>query len=497
MLADHILKDVPHHGFLLLHHFLGLFDGSAMALRLELVIDERLKQLERHLFGQSALVELELRADDDDRTAGVVHALAEQVLAEAALLAFEGIAQGLERAIVGAAQHTAAAAVVKQRIHGFLEHALFVADDDIRRAEFHELLQAVVAVDDPAIEIVEIGGSEAAAVEGHKRTKLRREHRDNIENHPLGLVAGLAEGFEHLETLGIFDALLERRICLHLLAELVGELVHFDAAQELLDGFGAHFGGELAGIFRSELAIFLFLKDLALLEDGHFALIHNDEGLEIEDPFKIAHRDIEKVADAAGQALEEPHVRAGRSQLNVAETLTANLTQGDFDAALIADHSAMLHALVLAAQAFPVRDRTENLGAEQAVPLGLEGAVVDGLGLGDFAVRPGTDLFRTRKADANGIEVCDQTGAIIRAAAIQGVFLPALALRRGPRNGVALARLRTQKNRNANFKDLACRGAACRAPTKAVSTSRRPFRPAASGASSARRRDRATATRAR
>ena len=45
------------------------------------------KQLERHLLWQTALVQLELRTDDDDRAAGVVDALAEQVLAEAALFA--------------------------------------------------------------------------------------------------------------------------------------------------------------------------------------------------------------------------------------------------------------------------------------------------------------------------------------------------------------------------------------------------------------------------
>src|SRR6202040_3278424 len=83
----------------------------------------------------------------------------------------------------------------------------------------------------------------------------------------------------------------------------------------------------------------------------------------------------------------------------------------------------MLHALVFSAQTFPVRDRTENLCAEQAVAFGLERTVVDGLRLGDFAVGPGTNFFRTRQTDANGIEVRNQTGAIIRAAAIQGRFL--------------------------------------------------------------------------
>ena len=45
---------------------------------------ERLEELEGHLLGQAALVQQQLRADDDDRTAGVVDALAEQVLAEPA-----------------------------------------------------------------------------------------------------------------------------------------------------------------------------------------------------------------------------------------------------------------------------------------------------------------------------------------------------------------------------------------------------------------------------
>jgi hypothetical protein len=59
----------------------------------ELAHDERLEQLERHLLGQPALVELELRTDDDDRAARVVDALAEQVLAEPALLALEHVAE--------------------------------------------------------------------------------------------------------------------------------------------------------------------------------------------------------------------------------------------------------------------------------------------------------------------------------------------------------------------------------------------------------------------
>src|SRR5208282_81543 len=276
MLANHILENVPNDRLLLLDHFLGLLDGGAVSLRFELVINEGLEKLERHFLGQTALVEFQLRADNDDGATGIVHALAEKVLAEAALLALERIAEGLERAVVSAAQNAAAAAVVEERVNGFLEHALFVADDNVGRAKLHELLQAVVAVDDAAIEIVQVRSREAAAVQWHKRAQLRRKNRNHIENHPLWLVAALAESFEHFEALGELDALLKRRVGLHLLAEFFGELVHFNAAEKFLDGFRAHLGGELAGIFLLQFAVFVFEQNFAFAKNGDFAGIHNN-----------------------------------------------------------------------------------------------------------------------------------------------------------------------------------------------------------------------------
>ena len=91
MILDDFFENVPHHRILLLDQFLGLLDGGAMAALFQAMIDERLEQLERHLLGKTALVELQLGTDHDDGTAGVIDALAEQVLAEAALLAFERI----------------------------------------------------------------------------------------------------------------------------------------------------------------------------------------------------------------------------------------------------------------------------------------------------------------------------------------------------------------------------------------------------------------------
>ena len=91
VLADHLFEDVPNLRPLLLDHALGGLDRGRHAVELELRVDERLEQLERHLLRQAALVQLQLRADDDDRAAGIVDALAEQVLAEAALLALQHV----------------------------------------------------------------------------------------------------------------------------------------------------------------------------------------------------------------------------------------------------------------------------------------------------------------------------------------------------------------------------------------------------------------------
>src|SRR5574338_452498 len=169
-------------------------------------------------------------------------------------------------------------------------------------------------------------------------------------------------------------------------------------------GFGADSGGE--GI----LAIFIlcgeklvFGQQLVLLERSQARLDH-DVALEIEDSLELLQLHVEQQADAARQALQEPDVRDRGSQLDVAHALAADLGDGHLDAALLAHDSLVLHALVLAAQAFVVLDRAEDARAEQAVTLGLERAVVDRLRLLDLAERPAADLVRARDTDLDLVE---------------------------------------------------------------------------------------------
>jgi len=147
-------------------------------------------------------VELQLRTHHDHRAARIVDALAEQVLAEAPALALDHVGEALERALVGAGHRLAAAAVVEERIHGLLQHALLVPDDDFGRFQLEQALEAVVAVDDAPVEVVQVGGSEAPAVQRNQRSELRRQHRQHFHDHPVRLDAGFLEAFEHFEALG-------------------------------------------------------------------------------------------------------------------------------------------------------------------------------------------------------------------------------------------------------------------------------------------------------
>ena len=175
LLAD-LLQLIPYLGLLAIYHALGALDVVRIVVLHQTPHDERFEQLQRHLFRQAALVQLQRGADHNDRAAGVVDAFPQQVAAEAALLPLEHIAQALELALAAAADRPAPPPVVNQTIDRFLQHAFFVADDDIGRAEVKQPLETVVAVDDPPVQIVEIAGGEAPAIQLHHWTQLRRNH---------------------------------------------------------------------------------------------------------------------------------------------------------------------------------------------------------------------------------------------------------------------------------------------------------------------------------
>jgi hypothetical protein len=174
------------------------------------------------------------------------------------------------------------------------------------------------------------------------------------------------------------------------------------ALQELTDRLGAHAGLQVVlTVFVEDRLVLLFRDDLAALELLLALGIDDDVGLAVQHLLEVLQGDVEQVADPRRERLQEPDVGDRRGQVDVAEPLTPHLGLDDLDAALLADDAPVLHALVFAAEALVVLHRSEDLGAEQAITLRLEGPVVDGLGLLHLAVRPLADLLRRRDRDAD------------------------------------------------------------------------------------------------
>ncbi len=388
---------------LFLDHLLGALDGRDVALLLELAVDEGLEEFERHLLGQSALMEPELGAHHDNGAARIVHPLAEQVLAEAARLALEHVAERLEWTLGGSGDRAATPSVVEQRIHRFLEHPLLVADYDVGGVELDQALEAIVAVDHAPVEVVQIRGREAPAVQRHQRPQVGRNHRQDRQDHPFRLVAGFAERIDHLEPFGDFLAPRFAGGALHLGAQLLGELIERERSQQIANRRGAHLGLEALAVLLARLAILALGEQLLGLERS-LARIGNDVALEVQHLLEFLERHVEQGADPRRQRAQEPDMRDRRGQIDMAHPLAPDFGLNHFDAAFLADHAAMAHALVLAAVALVVLGRAENLGAKEPVALRLEGPVVDGLGLLDLAVRPRPDHLGRRDRDPDCVE---------------------------------------------------------------------------------------------
>ena len=91
MLFDDILQHIPYLWLDLFDHALGVFDVVRITLLYQFLHDERFEQFQRHLLRQSALIEFQLRTDNDYRTSRVIDTLTQQVLSESSLLTFEHV----------------------------------------------------------------------------------------------------------------------------------------------------------------------------------------------------------------------------------------------------------------------------------------------------------------------------------------------------------------------------------------------------------------------
>ena len=151
-------------------------------------------------------------------------------------------------------------------------------------------------------------------------------------------------------------------------AERFGQLLRrggeIDAGEHEADGFRTHAGREGVAVLFLRFAIFGLAQQLLVQERG-LARIDHEVILIIDDALELPGGHVHHEAEAAGHALEEPDVRDGHGQFDVAHALAAHARQRHLDAATVADHALVLDPFVLSARALPVLGRTENAFAEE------------------------------------------------------------------------------------------------------------------------------------
>ena len=359
---------------------------------------------------------VEFRTDDDNRTGGVVDTLTEQVLTEAALLTLQGVGQGLEGPVGLALDGGGLLGVVEQGVDGLLQHALLVAENHFRSLDLDELLEAVVPDDDAAVQVVEVGGGEAAAVQRDERTELRRSHGEDLHDHPLGTVdvLGLLEPLHDGKALEDIGLALLGSLGAHLLAQGLAQSLDVDLLQQVIDALGTHLGDELLGIaFRKGVVlgeavhhgeVLVLGEEVVLLVLAH-TRVDDDVLLVVDDGLELLRGDAEQGADLVRSALEVPDVGHRNGQGDMAHALAADFLLRHLDTAAVADDTAVADPLVLAAVALVILGRTEDLLAEETVTLGLVGPVVDRFRLQDLAAGPFGDVLRRGEGDGNLREV--------------------------------------------------------------------------------------------
>ena len=302
------------------------------------------------------------------------------------------------------------ASVVKQGVHRLLQHAFLVADDYLGGLQLHEVLEAVVAVDDAPVQIVEVRGGEPTAFQRDERTQIRRDDRQHLQHHPLGTRIGFLEAVEKLDALGeLFADLLAARLG-HRLVQFIDAFIEVNFLQRLAHRLGAHLGEERATFLLGcvEPVGFHRLAQLRLSEElvafqRRVARIDDEVILVVNHALKVPPGHVQHEAEAGRHAFEEPNVRDGHGQLDVPHALAAHAGEGHLHAATVAHHALVFNALIFAARTFPVLHGAKDALAKEAAFLGLEGSVVDGLGVFHLTLRPAPDCLRRGHGDLHVI----------------------------------------------------------------------------------------------
>ena len=173
-----------------------------------------------------------------------------------------------------------------------LQHSLFVPDDHLRSIQIEQLLEPVISVDQTTVEVVEITGGKVTTLEEYQRTKIWRNHRHSLEDHPLRFVAGIEDGFDDLQAPDQSHSLLLRTGILVLVLEFIKERVQLETSDHCTDRFRTHVGLELVAILLASEAVFLFTQQCLLLERS-ITRVDHDIVLVIDHPLQVSRFHVE------------------------------------------------------------------------------------------------------------------------------------------------------------------------------------------------------------
>ena len=142
-----------------------------------------------------------------------------------------------------------ARAIVEQGVDRFLEHPFFVARNNFRRADLDQFFQTVVAVDDSAVQIIQVGSRKPSAVQRHHRAQVGRNDRYDQRQHPFQFDAGLDKALEQFYPFERFF-LVHRFITLHHFFQMLDLFVEFHVLQDPAYRFRADTSREYLAITR-------------------------------------------------------------------------------------------------------------------------------------------------------------------------------------------------------------------------------------------------------
>ncbi len=194
-----VFQNAPDFRLFAFNEFLCIFDLICFAHLLQAFNEIGLKELHSHLFGQAALIEFELGTNRDHRASGIVNTLSEQVLTEASLFSLELIGERFERTGAATTHGACLSAIIDQCIHSFLKHALFIAEDNFRRADLKQAFEAVVARDHSAIEIVKVCRSKASTFQGNQRAQRGRQDGQCFQDHVSRIIPATNESIDYFQ----------------------------------------------------------------------------------------------------------------------------------------------------------------------------------------------------------------------------------------------------------------------------------------------------------